>query len=159
MEFKRILELARICEKELNAIMPITQTIRYEGFKAVKTYGQARRESHWYNSWLVRINVNMVNEEEVKNTIIHEILHTYPNCQCHTGEWKRRAQIVKNKLGYEITRLSRKELGETTRKPKYIIECQDCGTITKLYKKTWWLDKLDICSCGRCKSHNLKIKN
>ena len=156
MELKRILELAFECEKELDAIMPITQKITYEGFRAKKTYGNARRIIG--DNWLIKINLNMLNEEEVKNTIIHEILHTYPDCQCHTGEWKRRANIVKRKLGYDITRTSSKELDLSITKPKYRIECTKCGKVYNYYKKCWWFDRLSECSCGKCRTNNLKFK-
>ena len=46
-----------------------------------------------------------VEVEAVKDTIIHELIHTCPGCMNHGTEWKRRAQIVNRKLGYNISRL------------------------------------------------------
>ena len=49
-------------------------------------------------------------ERQLRNTLIHELIHTVPGGQCHTGEWKKWAKYVSKKTGYDIQRLS----GDTT---------------------------------------------
>ena len=44
-------------------------------------------------------------EKSVRNTIIHELLHTVPGGLCHTGEWKKWATFVSEKTEYTIRRL------------------------------------------------------
>lgn len=154
MNYETLMRLVHEVEKELNTIMPITQSIRYKLFKAKKTYGTAARDLP-SNGWLVRINEYMTDENEIKNTIIHEILHTFPNCQCHTGEWKRRAIIVKKHLGYDITRTSHKELEASVLKPKIQLKCSKCGHIWNYYKTPKWLKYLDNCSCSSCNTKTI----
>lgn len=43
-------------------------------------------------------------ERSLRNTLIHELLHTVPGGQCHTGEWKKWAKYVSAKTGYHISR-------------------------------------------------------
>lgn len=40
----------------------------------------------------------------LKNTIIHELLHTCKGCMKHTGEWKQLAEKVNRYYGYNIKR-------------------------------------------------------
>ncbi len=43
-------------------------------------------------------------ERSLRNTLIHELIHTVPDGLCHTGEWKRWARYVSAKTGYDIQR-------------------------------------------------------
>ena len=43
-------------------------------------------------------------EKSLRCTLIHELLHTVPGGQCHTGEWKKWANIVNEKTDYHIRR-------------------------------------------------------
>lgn len=42
----------------------------------------------------------------LRNTIIHELLHTVPDGLCHTGEWKKWAKYVNARTDYNIQRLA-----------------------------------------------------
>lgn len=44
-------------------------------------------------------------EKSIRNTLIHELLHTVPGGLRHTGEWKKWAKFVSYKTGYDIKRL------------------------------------------------------
>lgn len=41
-------------------------------------------------------------ERSLRNTLIHELIHTVPDGLCHTGEWKKWARYVSAKTGYDI---------------------------------------------------------
>ncbi len=43
-------------------------------------------------------------EKSLRNTLIHELLHTVPDGMRHTGEWKKWAKFVSEKTGYTIQR-------------------------------------------------------
>lgn len=43
-------------------------------------------------------------EKSLRNTLIHELLHTVPDGMCHTGEWKKWAKYVSSRTGYNIQR-------------------------------------------------------
>ena len=51
-------------------------------------------------------------EKSLKNTLIHELIHTVPDGLCHTGEWKKWAKYVSEKTGYNIKRLDGDETEE-----------------------------------------------
>lgn len=51
-------------------------------------------------------------EKSLRNTLIHELLHTVPGGLCHTGEWKKWAKYVSAKTGYNIQRLDGDETQE-----------------------------------------------
>ena len=44
-------------------------------------------------------------EKSLRNTLIHELIHTVPGGLCHTGEWKKWAEFVSERTEYNIRRL------------------------------------------------------
>lgn len=97
-----------------------------------------------------------VSEVALKTTMIHEILHTTKGGMCHTGNWKKYAQLMNETYGYNIKRITPgSEKGvedrEIKAKPaKYLLVCRYCGQkiyrrqqckLTKYYKNY---------SCGIC---------
>lgn len=120
-----------------------------------KRYGCCKQENpdklskFWYNGkfqygkfhihhieiskWLMELN-----DEIIKNTIIHELIHCLPNCNNHGKYFKYYANIIKKEVGYNITRLGNKEEDyiksgielkkeEKRIKYKYNVICQKCG--------------------------------
>lgn len=62
-----------------------------------------------YNSYDYYIEISghtlQNTERSLRNTLIHELLHTVPDGLCHTGEWKKWAKFVSGKTGYKIQRI------------------------------------------------------
>lgn len=54
------------------------------------------------SSWLLKD----FDDKTIKNTIMHELLHTFEGCDNHGYKWQKYADIVNTKLGYNIKRLS-----------------------------------------------------
>lgn len=101
-----------------------------------------------------------LNDEIIKNTIIHELIHCIPNCNNHGKDFKFYAKFVNNNLGYNITRVGNKENDyknsgiEFTEKEKipnykYKIICKNCGQIyyRQKMKKNFFTKYL----CGKCR--------
>lgn len=71
--------------------------------------------------------------QNLKNTIVHELLHTVSGCFNHTGKWKLLAETVNRKLPqYNIKRTtSYEEIGITDNRKepvcRYILKCKNCG--------------------------------
>ena len=69
--------------------------------------------------------------EATMNTIIHEFLHAGKNRMCHTGEWKRLAELVNREYPqYNICRCTSAEekgVAERVKHYNYIVECPKCG--------------------------------
>lgn len=51
-------------------------------------------------------------DKSLRNTLIHELLHTVPDGMRHTGEWKKWARYVSAKTGYNIQRCDGDETEE-----------------------------------------------
>ena len=108
------------------------------------------------SKWLMNLN-----DEIIKNTIMHEIIHCFPYCNNHGKYFKEYANFINKNLGYNITRLGNKE--EDYKKSnleyinkenyKYKIECQKCGQI--IYRQRLNKNLITKYRCGKC---NGKLK-
>ena len=85
------------------------------------------------SKWLMDLN-----DDIIKNTIVHELIHCMPDCNNHGKEFKRYAKYINDKLGYNISRVGNKEedykksnleLLEIEKTPKYNykVTCSRCG--------------------------------
>ena len=142
---KYVTELRQVFEQVINELEPMfpeVKNIKYQvvfNTRAIKRYGQCKRLNDNY----FEININKTFTEvcdikDVKNTIVHEILHSLPNGMTHKGAWARYANQVNHSFPhYNITRTNTYE-GYAEAKPnaKYIMYCPDCGRTWKRYKKT-----------------------
>lgn len=111
------------------------------------------------SKWLMDLN-----EDIIKNTIIHEIIHCLPDCNNHGKEFKKYSKLINEKLGYNITRLgNKKEDYEKSNlkfienpQIKYIIACENCGLI--YYRQRMAKNFTKKYRCGKCKG-KLRILN
>lgn len=84
------------------------------------------------SKWLMDLN-----DEIIKNTIIHELIHCLPECNNHGKYFKKYAKLINDKLGYNITRVGNKkedfiksgvqEKFDDEPKSKYKIICEKCN--------------------------------
>ncbi len=106
--------------------------------KEIKKIG--RRKIIKYNKFKVHhIEVSLwvmqLNEKIIKNTIIHELIHCLPNCNDHGKYFKKYADLINQKLGYNIQRLGNREKDFLNSNIayddkiiyKYKIICTKCG--------------------------------
>ncbi len=94
-------------------------------------------------------------EKEIETIMLHELLHTCPNCMNHGSLWKKYAEQVNRKYGYQITpRTSYEKLGienPGSREPvKYTIVCVQCGQEIKRRRRCPLVDHIDRYKCGKC---------
>ncbi len=71
-------------------------------------------------------------EKSCLQTLAHEILHTCPGCQNHGTLFRRYADIMNQRYGYQIRCTnSYEEMGITPEppasQPRYLLECRKCG--------------------------------
>lgn len=72
-------------------------------------------------------------DQTLKDTIVHELLHTVPGCLDHKGKWEMYAELVNRRLPqYTIKRTASWEekgimidRGEPVY--RYILQCSNCG--------------------------------
>ena len=95
----------------------------------------------------------MERPEQLRETLLHELLHTCPGCRDHGARWKAWAELVNREMGTGIARLAREEgpVGPLRHEEvKYKIRCERCGReylrvrMCKLVKAPWRYR----CSCG-----------
>ena len=104
--------------------------------RAKKRWGQCASVSDGY---VININAVLLDERNsergLKETIIHELLHSCNGCMNHGRIWKQLAGKVNSAYGYNIKRCSsdaeKGVLKETNAAapgaPKRIVECEKCG--------------------------------
>jgi predicted metal-dependent hydrolase len=118
------------------------------------------KESYSYIE--VAYNLLYASDEEIMNTIIHEILHSCEGCQNHGDIWKKYANIMNKKYGYNVKRATSSEekgLTELTyQNAKYLLQCDKCGTIIYKSKMCRIVAHPEYFCCSKCKGHFKRIK-
>lgn len=158
-------KVARECMSELDAIG--IQYGKIQAFtvntRAQNRWGQCRRKDGTYTINIsYRLLENTVPVKYLKNTLLHEILHTCKNCMTHTGEWKNAANKVNVAYGYNIKRTtSAAEYGiqlETVQKqPKHLFKCDCCGQEIPRYRESDFTRNYTSYRCEKCKGHIIKL--
>ena len=150
-KFKEAIEKGyQLCDK----IWPITQQLNF--------YTCTGRSYNGYcvaagkNQCDIHINRLLKNKEDIVNTVIHEILHSYPETLAqarrgviHRGEWARRAAIIKQKYGINITRCSYKEK-TIPKEVKFQFGCSKCQKTWNYYKTPKWIHHMNAAKCPVC---------
>ena len=102
------------------------------------------------SKWVLELN-----EDIIKNTIMHEIIHCFPYCNNHGTEFKKYAKYINEKLGYNISRVGNKKedmiesnLCEEKEKFNYKVQCTKCGyTFYRKRMNKYFTRKY---RCGKC---------
>ncbi len=109
-------------------------------------------------------------QEKIRQTLMHEVLHTIRGCHSHGAKWQRCADIVNKTYGYNIKRASTPEENGVTdasfmeyhRKreylnsdqaaedSKYLVVCTSCGAKFPRVKMCKIVEKPQMyrCRCG-----------
>lgn len=128
------------------------KTIKRKGLSYIVKYENYKKYTIEISAWVLELN-----DDIIKNTIIHELIHCLPYCTNHGEEFKKYAKLINEKLGYNITRTGNKkedfkqsnlEYNETE-EYKYKIKCTKCGQI--YYRKRLSKNFTKIYRCGKCK--------
>jgi hypothetical protein len=88
----------------------------------------------------------LTDEKSIKNTLVHEILHTCDGCQNHGELWQHYAAIMNRKYGYKIqTKTSNEEKGMVIPpNAKYCFRCKKCNKLVFHYKHCNMVDNPDF---------------
>ena len=167
---QKLQRLAKESEKELRDIglgKMLKDNIRYTiNYRAKKRLGQCcEKQDINISSWLLEIG----DDHDIKNTIIHEILHTFEDTIGHKAKWQYYANYVNNRTDYHITRTTsidniyaranevrpRREVSY-----KYEITCEKCGKVfyrQKMIKRILNSFKRGTMVHKSCGGHDFKI--
>ncbi len=109
-----------------------TRYVEKRGRKKVIKYAKYKKHKIEISTWVMQLN-----EDIIKNTIIHELIHCIPNCNNHGNDFKQYARYINDKLGYNIKTVGNKkdDYGKSNIEYqekltyKYKIQCKNCGQI------------------------------
>ena len=100
--------------------------------------------------------------ESIREVLAHEVLHTSPGGDRHTGPWKKYASMMNQSYGYHIKRTNSPEslgVDQTRKKPttKYLVICKKCGMTQERSRVSRVIKHPSLyrCKCGG----KLKIKS
>lgn len=129
-----------------------TKYIEKIGRRKYVRYGLYKKHNIEISKWLMNLDKDII-----KNTIMHELIHCFPNCNNHGLEFKKYAKKINDSLGYKISRLG--NVADDYKKSnleynkienyKYKVECEYCGQtffrkrIAKNFSRKY--------RCGKCK--------
>lgn len=128
--------------EECKNVIPYSEKINYQiKLNRCKTsLGKCRRMRVLKTLDLFEITLSKYilncTEKEIKQTLIHELIHTCKDCFNHSREFKGYAYRIKDKLGYDI-KISGSYTGfkNAVNKEMTQIKCKKCGYIFNVYRK------------------------
>ena len=104
---------------------------------------------------------------ELEGTMIHELIHTVPNCMNHGKNFKAIAKLVNDRYDkYNIQRCTdfadsgiAEEFIEGGRKSSklYDVICNTCGHKWEYHKRPNWADRADKAGCPYCKHKGFTV--
>jgi predicted SprT family Zn-dependent metalloprotease len=109
-----------------------------------------RRQGQYFIQVSARI---LETPQLLRQTLLHELLHTCYGCLNHGKRWKQYAQKVGEALGVEITRTAAME-GPVDplrqEEVKYLLRCQSCGRVIPRKRRSKAVDHPERyrCPCG-----------
>lgn len=140
-----LMEYANFCMELLNDIyVPYQRPENFTVNTRARRWGQCQKVNGKY---YININATLLDERNgddgLINTLLHELLHTCPNCMNHGSIWKNYAEKVRRAYGYDIKRTSDQEEKQVTtgnlnyreREYKYFIYCEKCGKLIERKKR------------------------
>lgn len=160
------------CKKEILKVgIPLKDNITIElSDLGKRTFGRCRNKREILISYWA---FESLSKDKIKNTIIHELLHTTDNTKGHCSKWKYYAGVMNREYGYEIkVKGNIKEEFMSANKSetemldimgyKYRITCKGCENssyrhkmgdrIVSYYHKGYY-------TCRKCRSTEFKIED
>lgn len=137
--------------------------------RAKRRWGQCKKVPGGFEINIsTRLLVDDVDEKSLMDTVLHEVLHTCPNCMNHGKTWKEYARRLNKKFGYDIKRCTSSEekgIEPTSREQdyKYIVKCENCNLKYYYLRRGEVIRQIQAnpnhhrCSCGRCRSNKLVV--
>ena len=137
------------CNIEIGNITKIELNYRAKG-----RFGQCHKKKN--GTYELNFNYlifdDKANDDAIITCMIHEILHTCKGGMTHKGEWKRLANVVREKTGYNVTRCnSYSDFGiEEPNRRNYVFRCEKCGQEIVRERMSDFVKRYDKYRCGEC---------
>lgn len=117
-------------------------------FRAVRRRGACKKEK---GHFVIELSYDCLNgpENEIKDVIAHELIHTCEGCFNHGAQFKKYMQII-NTLGYNVSVTYKGDADELEKYAKYKIVCRDCGTATYRMRTSNLVKYPSKYKCAKC---------
>ena len=104
-------------------------------------------------AFTIQVSARLRQPELLRNTLLHELLHTCYGCQNHGKRWKAYAQKVGQALGVDIRRTAAVEgpwVPLRREEVKYLLRCQSCGRVIPRRRRSKAVEHPERyrCACG-----------
>ena len=121
------------------------------GRRKIVRYAKFNKHHIEISPWVLALD-----EDIIKNTIMHEIIHCLPNCNNHGVQFKKYAKYINDKLGYNISRVGNKKEDyqksnveyREKQEYNYHIQCTNCGQ--SFFRKRLSSNFVGKYRCGKC---------
>ena len=151
-------ELYLCCRKELAALgisCGSVSRVVADG-RTVRAWGTCRRERD--GSFRITINPKLLGDEvpvsSLRETLLHELLHTAAPGAGHSGRWRDLAEQVNSALGTNIRRTATwADQGLDMQKDsaiRYRYECAGCGSLLVRFRACAFTKHPERYRCGVC---------
>jgi len=92
---------------------------------------------------------------ELRNIVMHELVHTCPGCMNHCKQWKELIRKINAAFGYNITTTAdykRLGLDDAVAKPiyNYKVTCVNCGQSLYRMKRSKLISNPGLYRCSHC---------
>ena len=145
--------------------IPIQKVIRFGVKRSTCNWGTTHY-NHSTKEYIIYINPILlednVDDISLYNTLVHELIHTAPNCMNHGKLWKEYAAKVNKEFNLNIkTTNSEEEKGVKIRTPieyKYSVKCPDCGEVWNYQRMSKVVKTPSDYKCGHCRTTLIRVK-
>lgn len=131
--------LVAACRDELEALgFTVGRVLSVSVNRRAKTlFGRCRRDAGGgYHIEIMAYLNNHRTVAEIRQTVMHELLHTLPGCGNHGAGFQAAARRVNEALGYSISSTSKLSKAVQERIPfNYVLLCGVCGAELKRYHR------------------------
>ena len=144
------------CKAELRTIqIPFDENSFFVSVNKGRFWGRCQYTIKGHKIEISDLIINPSKEAQLKEVIIHELLHSCYDSKNHTRNWLMYATEVNNKLGYHIQKYhSCSEMGvsqsDYDRDIKYILRCSRCSYTIKRQRFSKAISKNINGKCELC---------
>ena len=166
---RKLADVYKECVGELDAIgVPYgTVTEVTVNYRAKSRWGQCVRDNA-RGTFTINIRCDLLmeyaSEKGLKETILHELIHTCPHCMNHGPEWVKWVELVNDCYAYAIKRANtaedkgmaaeyyeaiKIEREQKRMNAKYRFHCRDCGQVIVRTRRSQFTEWYMLYTCGR----------
>ena len=149
--------IGKECEAELKNIGIKHGRVKEYTSKRVPYWGICKNSGGQYIILINSVLLDNKYKRCLKETIIHELLHSCPGCSNHGVKWKKYADEVNRKLGYKIkTTTSYLDFGMDPKEyakafnAKYMLMCLGCYQVFVRSRKSSFTENPLKYRCPDC---------